>query len=100
LIREYFSDQGIKKDILEQVIALNNKYKTLLEQDEDEVLRNIHWKIDWLEWSNLFNYGEGNKINFSLLKGIVGIFGKSFLGKTSAIETFCYTVFNAIKIFN
>ncbi len=96
LIREYFAGQGIDEDILEQVIVLNGKYKSLLEQDEDEVMRNVHWKVDTLEWDNLFNYGEGNKIDFSLLKGIVGVFGKSFLGKSSISESLCYTIFNAI----
>jgi hypothetical protein len=81
LIREYFAGQGIDEDVLDQVVELNTRYKTLLEQDEDEVLRDVRWKVETLEWDNLFNYGEGNKIDFSLLKGIVGVFGKSFLGK-------------------
>lgn len=96
LIREYYDGQGINEEVLEQVIDLNRNYKALLEQDEDEVFRNIHWKVDWFEWNNLFNYGEGNKIDFSLLKGVVGIFGKSFLGKSSICDGLCYTIFNAI----
>ena len=36
------------------------------------------------EWSNLFNYGEGNSDRFPVnINGITGIFGKNFSGKSS-----------------
>ena len=43
---------------------LNKKYNSLVEE-EDESYRNINFKIVDLEWDNLFNYGEGNKVTFS-----------------------------------
>ena len=47
------------------------------------------------EWDNLFNYGQGNKIDFSRLNGIVGIFGKNYSGKSSVIDAILYTMFNS-----
>ena len=62
---------------------------------EEEIQRNINWKLTDLDWNNLFNYGEGNKIDFSKLSGIVGIFGKNYSGKSSIIDSMLYTIFNS-----
>ena len=51
--------------------------------------------MESFEWDNLFNYGEGNKIDFSKLSGIVGIFGKNYSGKSSIIDGLLYTLFNS-----
>jgi DNA repair exonuclease SbcCD ATPase subunit len=42
----------------------------------------------------LFNYGEGNSVDFNNLNGIVGIFGKNYSGKSSIIDGLLYTMFN------
>jgi len=93
LIEEYLSDYHPDENILKKVHEANKKYNTLIEQDE-EVSRNINWKIKKLEWDNLFNYGESNEINFENLSGIVGILGKNFSGKSSIIDSFLYAVYN------
>jgi DNA repair exonuclease SbcCD ATPase subunit len=48
-----------------------------------------------LEWDNLFNYGEGNAIDFTKLEGIVGIFGKNYSGKSSIVDTLLYSLYNS-----
>jgi hypothetical protein len=40
------------------------------------------WRIKEIGWDNLFNYGGDNKINFEKLRGLVGIFGKNYSGKS------------------
>jgi DNA repair exonuclease SbcCD ATPase subunit len=50
-----------------------------------------------MEWDNLFNYGEGNAINFEKLNGVVGIFGKNYSGKSSVVDSMLYTVYNSIS---
>ena len=77
LIAKYLKDYEADQETLDKVFDLNRKYNTLAEESE-EVSRNIKWKINSFEWDNLFNYGEGNKINFDNLNGIVGIFGKNY----------------------
>ena len=94
LIKEYLKDFQPEDDLMEKVLKLNSKYNSALEQEE-EVNRNINWKLESFEWDNLFNYGEGNKIDFNKLSGIVGIFGKNYSGKSSIIDGVLYTLFNS-----
>jgi len=94
LINEYLKDYEPSENLLKKVQQLNLKYNQLAEENE-EVSRNINWKLREIEWDNLFNYGEGNSINFDNLNGIVGIFGKNFSGKSSIIDSILYTIFNS-----
>jgi len=93
LIDEYLSDFQIDNQTLETVYDLNRKYNEIV-QKEEEISRNINWKLLNFKWDNLFNYGEGNSVNFDSLGGIVGIFGKNFSGKSSIIDGVLYTLFN------
>ena len=94
LMDEYLKDYQAESEDLERVYALNKKYNSMVQENE-EVARNINWKLNTLEWSNLFNYGENNVIDFTNLNGIVGIFGKNFSGKSSIIDSFLYALFNS-----
>ena len=94
LIKEYLKDFEPSKNLMEKVQQLNLKYNQLAEENE-EVSRNINWKLREIKWDNLFNYGEDNSINFDNLNGIVGIFGKNFSGKSSIIDSILYTIFNS-----
>jgi len=93
LIREYLTDYEPSEEMLERVYELNRKYNSQIEETE-EVARNVNWNINKFEWDNLFNYGEGNSVDFTNLNGIVGIFGKNFSGKSSIIDGLLYTMFN------
>ena len=93
-ICEYLKDYEPDEDILEKVFEINRRFSTLAEQDE-EITRNIKWRLDKFEWNNLFNYGEDNSIDFTNKNGIVGIFGKNFSGKSSIVDGLLYTLFNS-----
>jgi DNA repair exonuclease SbcCD ATPase subunit len=93
LIREYLIDYQPTEQMLERVFELNRKYNSKIEETE-EVARNVNWNLNKFEWDNLFNYGDGNSVDFTNLNGIVGIFGKNFSGKSSIIDGFLYTMFN------
>ena len=94
LMREYLKDYEVGEDLMERVLTLNNKYNQMAEQEE-EVSRNVNWKLNSVKWNNLFNYGKGNVIDFSKLNGVVGIFGKNYSGKSSIIDSILYTMFNS-----
>ena len=94
LIEEYLKDFCADDETLKRVHHLNETYNKVVE-DEEEVRRNINWKLKSLKWDNLFNYGEDNSINFENLAGIIGIFGKNFSGKSSIIDSLLYTVYNS-----
>jgi len=92
-IREYCKDLDMTDEVMDKILELNKKYNQIVEESE-EVSRNVIWKIKEVEWDNLFNYGEKNKINFEKLSGLVGIFGKNYSGKSSIIDSVLYNLFN------
>ena len=96
LIREYLEDYKVNKDLEKRIMELNRKYKQIVEET-DETYRNIDFEILELEWNNLFNYGKGNRINFTNFTGITGIFGKNFSGKSSIVDSLLYTIYNSIS---
>ena len=93
LINEYLKDYQADSSTIEKVYELNRKYKKLVE-DENDISRNVNWKLSNFEFDNLFNYGEGNNVSFDELGGITGIFGKNFSGKSSIIDAVLWTLFN------
>ena len=93
LIDEYLKDFQVDSATLETVNELNRKYNKIIE-DSEEISRNVNWKIKNFKWDNLFNYGEGNTIDFHSMSGIIGIFGKNFSGKSSIIDAALYALFN------
>jgi len=94
LIKEYLKEYSSSEEVLRKVYSLNKKYNSDIEESED-TLRNIHWSLHSLEWDNLFNYGEGNRIDFTKLEGIVGIFGKNYSGKSSIVDALLYSMYNS-----
>ena len=96
LIREYLEDYKINKELDERVLSLNKKYNEIAEKD-DETYRNTNYEILELEWDNLFNYGKGNRINFTNFTGITGVFGKNFSGKSSIVDSLLFTIYNSIS---
>ena len=94
LISEYLKDYEVPDKVMGKVYELNLRYNKVAEEKE-EVARNINWNLRNATWSSLFNYGDDNRIDFSKLNGIVGIFGKNYSGKSSVIDSILYTVWNS-----
>lgn len=61
---------------------------------EIETARDVSWSIKEFEFDNLFCYGEGNRLDFMNLDGIVGVFGKNKIGKSSLVGALMYVLFN------
>ena len=93
LIEEYLQEYQVDQETTKKVLDLNRIYKTRVEEEE-EISRNVNWRLKKIEWDNLFNYGEKNSIVFENFNGIVGIFGKNFSGKSSIVDSLLYTLFN------
>ena len=92
-IRSYLSDYELTEGEIQQILDMNSKYNREAENNE-EVGRNIIWKIKSMQFNNLFNYGEKNEVNFEKLEGLVGIFGKNYSGKSSIIDSALFGLFN------
>ena len=93
-LSDYLSDTEEDKEVLKEVMEINRAVNAQAESEERASYRNVSWSLKTLEWSNLFNYGEGNKIDFESLGGIIGIFGKNFSGKSSIIDSLLWVMFN------
>ena len=67
-----------------------------LNQDlpEEEVYRNVNWKLKTLKFSNMFSYGEDNVVNFTKLNGIVGMFAPNAQGKSSLLDALSFCLFD------
>ena len=94
LILEYLDDHGLEEQTLSLIYGINKEYNTIVEQEE-EVSRNVNWSLKKFNWSNLFNYGEENEIDFENTNGIVGILGKNYSGKSSIVDGLLYTLYNS-----
>ena len=93
LMDEYLKEYQVDASTMEKVYELNRKYKKMVE-DENDISRNVNWKLTNFEFDNLFNYGENNNVSFDELNGITGIFGKNYSGKSSIIDAVLWTLFN------
>lgn len=94
LLKSYLTRFDLDDDILDGVIALNKEITAQIPETDGEVERGSNWSLQSLSWSNLFNYGEKNYIDFSKLHGIVGLLGANYSGKSSVIESLIYALFN------
>ena len=95
LIKTYLQDYKLSDESLSKINFLNENFEKQLSQNEETISRGLQWQVKKIKWDNLFNYGEGNEINFSKYKGIVGIFGKNYSGKSSIIDALLYGIFNS-----
>ena len=94
LISGYLESYETTEELLDIIFDLNKRYNTLAEQEE-EVARNVNWRLRNVKWDNLFNYGSDNEINFANAHGILGIFGKNYSGKSSIVDSVLYTLYNS-----
>ena len=94
LISEYLGGHELEDQTLDLIYSMNKSYSSIVEQEE-EVSRNVNWNLKKFNWSNLFNYGEDNEINFENTNGIIGILGKNYSGKSSIVDSLLYTLYNS-----
>lgn len=96
LLREHFQRRGdpVTPEVLQLILDLNRRYQIHIDQ-RDDTARNVSWKFNKVMWSNLFNYGENNVIDFSQLGGLTGIFAPNASGKSNLIDILLETCFDA-----
>lgn len=90
------------KDLLSGEVDLERARKRLAKAISDYTDASRHgvhrstsaFRLEWLEWSYILCYGEGNRFDFGALDGEVHcISGKNGQGKTSFLETICVALF-------
>ena len=92
LIREYLERQFLlDTQTLDKIVEINNKVNLKITHEETD---NILWIPKTFEFSNMFSYGEGNKINFENARGIIGLFAPNTQGKSSLFDSLSFCIFD------
>tara|TARA_B100001057_G_scaffold498753_1_gene606904 strand:- start:431 stop:3031 length:2601 start_codon:yes stop_codon:yes gene_type:complete len=59
-----------------------------------EVLKNCVWKPKKFEFGNMFSYGDGNVVDFSNMKSVMGLFASNASGKSSVMSALSFCLFD------
>ena len=93
MIQTYYQKAGLGKKTKERLDEmLHRLWKTAIKSDSYPAGR---WSLRSVEFDNTFGYTKDNRINFDSADGIVGVFGKNRIGKSSICGTLMYSLFNA-----
>ncbi len=93
LMTEYTKKHELSEEARE---SLRKLHKNIFGRCVQESASKSHqWRLRKLSFDNTFGYGEDNVIDFDVLNGITGIFGKNRVGKSSIPGTISYALFNA-----
>lgn len=91
IFSDYLKDNGFSDDVIHDILEVNKNFNVL----NFEEANRLEYSLKCLKWSNLYNYGDYNRLDFSKLSGIVGIFGKNYSGKSSVFDSLSFTLFNS-----
>ena len=93
LIKDYLERQYLADDeTIDKIKQINREINTKLV--DDEMTPNVQWVPKEFEFSNMFSYGENNKIRFENTNGIVGIFAPNASGKSSLFDALSFCIFD------
>lgn len=93
LIVDYLErNYDLDPDLLNRIRKINRDLNSLL--PDVEISRNLSWKPKTFEFSNMFSYGENNKINFQNMNGTVGVFAPNHSGKSAILDAVAYCLFD------
>ena len=95
LIMNYLKSNGVTvtDDLLQELYEINDKANANLSLTEEFSMDN-DWKLLDLEFDNMFGYGENNKIDFTTLSGINGIFAPNYSGKSFLLEIILFMLYD------
>ena len=88
LERQYLADD----DTIDKIQQINRDINTKL--TDDDVTPNIQWIPQSFEFTNMFSYGEDNKVDFTKTKGIVGIFAPNASGKSALFDSLSFCIYD------
>lgn len=92
LIEDNLVQKKVTNNLIEKVKELNKSINNSI--PKDKAPKNIRWKPKTFEFDNMFSYGEGNYIDFTKLKGAIGLFAPNASGKSSIMDALAFCVFD------
>lgn len=97
----------VQNDLIEDYLRRNfvvddEQIKTALDINKEvndklvvkEVLRNCIWKPKKFEFGNMFSYGDGNVVDFTNMKSVMGLFASNASGKSSVMSALSFCLFD------
>jgi DNA repair exonuclease SbcCD ATPase subunit/predicted MPP superfamily phosphohydrolase len=84
--------QVVEKTLIDSVLSINTDMNNKIEKDD--FAKNVKWKPKKFEFDNTFSYGEGNVVDFSKTKDVMGLFGPNACGKSSIFSTLAFCLFD------
>jgi DNA repair exonuclease SbcCD ATPase subunit len=95
LIKEYITKRSlnVSDEELGEIYSLNTRLNNDIAVQSD-VTNNQRWELTRLEFDNMFSYGGNNVINFSRCRGIVGVLGSNYIGKSSILDIILFALFD------
>jgi len=93
LIDDYLKRQyAIDDSVLAKIKVINADLNSQL--PEEEVSRNVHWKLKKFEFDNMFSFGDTNVVDFEKTNGSVGLFAPNASGKSSLLDALSFCLFD------
>jgi len=94
LISEYLNKTHpeISDELLESILKTNTTLNGQLKHEDYS--RCIQWRPIEFTFSNMFSYGENNKITFDNMKGVYGIFAPNASGKSSIMDALMFCLYD------
>ena len=93
LIRDYLERQYLLEDEeLDKIAEINSELNGQI--DDSDSAGNILWTPKEFEFSNMFSYGDSNKVRFDKAQGIIGIFAPNASGKSSLFDALSFCIYD------
>ena len=83
---------SVDKEIVDAIKLINTEINSEIEIED--TIKNVRWSPIRFEWSNMFSYGEGNYVDFSDMKGVIGLFGPNATGKSAFVDALSFCLFD------
>ena len=96
LIEEYIKNR-VEKEYFDETLHQVMTYWT-----DNVSYSNLNWEIVSIEFSNLFGYGQNNRIQFPFHSryNTIGIFGENSVGKSTIIDIITLLLFDKVTRFS
>ena len=86
------SEHAISDEMLDVVRHINRTVHSKL--PDSEITRNVVWVPKQFEFSNMFSYGEDNRVDFTNINGINGLFAANASGKSTLLDSLAFCCFD------